>query len=51
MNSNIYIPGLKDCLVTKVEEYSEKICLFVEMKIAPHSCPSCKNKTNKAHDY
>ena len=51
MNSNIIIPGLKDCLVTKIEENGEKVLIHLEMERISHTCPECKNKTNKVHDY
>lgn len=51
MNSNINIPGLKGCLVTKIEERGENVLLHVEMERKPHTCPQCKKKTDKVHDY
>lgn len=45
------IPGLKDVLVTKVEEVGEKIQIHVEIERKFHRCPSCGNRTKQVHDY
>ncbi len=51
MNFNMSIPGLKDVLVTKVEEVGEFIRIDVEMERKLHSCPECGGQTNRIHDY
>lgn len=51
MDFTMNIPGLKDCLVTKVEERNELMEIYVEMERKIHTCPSCGEKTNRIHDY
>ncbi|MBE3568734.1 MAG: ISL3 family transposase [Bacillales bacterium] len=51
MNFIMNIPGLKDCIVTKVEERSGEVLIYVEMERKSHRCPKCGQKTNRVHDY
>lgn len=51
MKSIMNIPGLKDVLVTKVEEIEGKYALFIEMPKRSHVCPACQSITSKVHDY
>ncbi|WP_188392717.1 transposase family protein, partial [Compostibacillus humi] len=51
MNNTIKIPGLEDVIITKVEEFEDRIAIFVEMKVQTHRCPKCGEKTRKIHDY
>jgi transposase len=51
MNNIMNIPGLKDALVSKIEEIGGIIRLYVEMERKPHQCPSCSSYTNRVHDY
>lgn len=51
MNNTIKIPGLEDVIITKVEEFEDRIAIFVEMKVQTHICPKCGKKTRKIHDY
>ncbi|GFZ81818.1 ISL3 family transposase [Compostibacillus humi] len=51
MNNTIKIPGLEDVIITKVEEFEDRIAIFVEMKVQTHRCPKCGKKTRKIHDY
>jgi transposase len=43
--------GLKDVIITGVEQ-KEKIC-FINLKMPRklHTCPSCGNETDQIHDY
>ncbi|MFD2043410.1 transposase family protein, partial [Ornithinibacillus salinisoli] len=45
------IPGLKDCLVTKVEERDGSVEIYVEMERTTHVCPQCGEETQSIHDY
>src|SRR5690606_34615106 len=51
MNNTIKIPGLEDVIITKVEEFEDRIAIFVEMEVQTHICPKCGKKTRKIHDY
>jgi transposase len=51
MNFNMIIPGLKETVVTKVEESGEYVHIFVEMERSVHRCPGCGQRTSKIHDY
>lgn len=51
MNFIKNIPGLKDVIVTKMEEVDGYLRLHVEMERKVHRCPSCNKETNKVHDY
>ncbi|WP_075980617.1 ISL3 family transposase [Bacillus massilinigeriensis] len=51
MNNNMYFPGLKDVVVTNVEESGEVVQIHVEMELKVHLCPRCQKKTIKVHDY
>ncbi|MGB2993028.1 MAG: ISL3 family transposase [Paenisporosarcina sp.] len=51
MNFNMFLPGLEDVRVTKMEKIEDRIAFHVEMELTPHSCPSCLAITNKVHDY
>ncbi len=45
------IPGLKDCLVTKVEERDGNVEIHVEMERPPPCLPQCGEETQSIHDY
>lgn len=45
------IPGLKEAIVTKVDEAEGVMRIFVEMEPRTHRCPQCNARTNKIHDY
>ncbi|MDQ0218350.1 transposase [Peribacillus cavernae] len=51
MNSTMDIPGLKEAIVTKVDEAEGVMRIFVEMEPRTHRCPQCNARTNKIHDY
>jgi transposase len=51
MNFTMNIPGLKDCMVTKVEERFREVLIYVEMERKYHRCPKCGQITNRVHDY
>ncbi|MEK4253782.1 ISL3 family transposase [Ureibacillus sp. FSL K6-2830] len=38
-------------MVTKVEERSGEVLIYVEMERKYHRCPKCGQKTNRVHDY
>jgi len=39
LNRNIFLPGLKDVKINKVEICEHSIHLYVEMPVKPHRCP------------
>ena len=43
--------GLKDVIVTKVENIDESIHIFLDMKLETQVCPHCKHETKRVHDY
>ncbi|MFB9220991.1 hypothetical protein [Kurthia sibirica] len=45
MKSIMNIPGLKDVLVTKIEEIEGNYALFIEMPKHSHVCPACQSIT------
>ncbi len=47
----MFMPGLKDSVITKVEEFGETIRIYVEMARKVHRCPQCQERTKKVHDY
>ena len=51
MNFITNIPGLKEVLVSKVEQIEEIVRIFVEVERKPHKCPHCGNQTDRVHDY
>jgi len=51
MNHTMNFPGLKEAVITKVEEVGEVIRLYVEMERRPHHCPKCQQVTTRIHDY
>ena len=51
MNRNIFLPGLKDVKINKVEICEHSIHLYVEMPVKPHRCPRCGTEGRKIHDY
>lgn len=34
-----------------MEQVEDRICFHVEMPICTHTCPTCRKKTRKVHDY
>ncbi|PWI22069.1 ISL3 family transposase, partial [Kurthia zopfii] len=40
MKSIMNMPGLKDVLITKIEEIEGKYALYIELPKVPHTCPS-----------
>ena len=42
--------GLKDVIVTDVNEIKNTLCINVELEVREHKCPCCKEKTTKIHD-
>ncbi|MFB9220583.1 transposase [Kurthia sibirica] len=50
MKSIMTIPGLKDVLVTKVEEIEGKYALFIEVPKRSPICPACQSITSKVQD-
>ncbi|MGI6732399.1 MAG: ISL3 family transposase [Anaerovoracaceae bacterium] len=43
--------GLKDTIVTKVENIHEEVHIFIDMKLEAQACPHCKHETKRIHDY
>jgi transposase len=51
MNFTMNIPGLKDCIVTNIEERNEMVIIHIEMERVAQACPSCGERTQRIHDY
>ncbi|KYD11621.1 hypothetical protein B4135_3172 [Caldibacillus debilis] len=51
MNHNIFLPGLKDVKINKVETGEHSIHLYVEMPVKPHRRPRCGTEGRRIHDY
>ncbi|WP_179860939.1 transposase family protein [Bhargavaea cecembensis] len=51
MNSIMYLPGLKEVIITGMEEQEDRLVLHAELEDRIHTCPSCGSKTRKVHDY
>ncbi|WP_343844103.1 ISL3 family transposase, partial [Salinibacillus aidingensis] len=51
LNSNISLPGLEGFIITKSFEKDGYYQLHVELERVPHLCPSCKEVTDRVHDY
>jgi transposase len=49
MNFNMFIPGLEEVLIKKVEQVEDRMC--IQMPIRTQRCPSCQSKTGRVHDY
>jgi len=47
MNFNIFLPGLEEVQLIKMEQVEDRICF----PISTHTCPTCRKKTRKVHDY
>ncbi|WP_059351665.1 ISL3 family transposase [Bacillus coahuilensis] len=51
MNSNIVLPGFEEVIINKTEVIEGTLCLYVEMPVSKHTCPTCGKHTMKVHDY
>ncbi|OUM88568.1 transposase family protein [Parageobacillus thermoglucosidasius] len=51
MNRNIFLPGLKDVKINKVEICEHSIHFYFEMPVKPHRCPRYGTEGRKIHDY
>lgn len=51
MNFTMNIPGLKDVIITKMEQVEDRVALHVELEVQLHRCPRCQEKTRRVHDY
>lgn len=43
--------GLKDVIVTKVENVEGSVHIYLEMKLETQVCPHCRHETKRTHDY
>lgn len=43
--------GLKDAIVTKVEENESELHVHIELPRRAHTCPNCRHETSRIHDY
>ncbi|NLU52082.1 MAG: ISL3 family transposase [Clostridiaceae bacterium] len=43
--------GLKDVIVTNVDQNDNEIIIHIQIQKMPHNCPRCNSPTNKVHDY
>lgn len=50
MYFNTILPGLEDVTITKTETVEDSFHLNVELKVTPHRCPACGEKTKRVHD-
>jgi len=50
MNFNIFLPGLEEVQLTKMEQVEDQICFHAEMPISTHAYPTCKKRIRKVHD-
>ena len=51
MNFITNIPGLKEVLVSKVEQVEDTVRIYLEVERRLHKCPQCGNQTARIHDY
>jgi transposase len=54
MLNNHYIEkllGLKDIIVTKIENDPDALHIYCELPRRTHHCPQCQQRTDKVHDY
>ncbi|MEG6573983.1 hypothetical protein V6C31_05515 [Caldibacillus debilis] len=51
MNRNLFLPGLKDVKINKVEICEHSIHLYVEMPVKSHRLPRCGTEGGKIRDY
>ena len=43
--------NLEDVIITKVENFSEKVHVYLELPRTKHRCPACGALTDRVHDY
>ena len=43
--------NLEDVIITKVENFSEKVHVYLELPRTKHCCPACGALTDRVHDY
>ena len=51
MNRIMEIPGFKGVKSSKMEQLEERVILHVSMLKKEHTCPDCRKKTIRVHDY
>jgi transposase len=51
MNFTMDIPGLKEAVITKVEQLEDIVRIYLEMERKVHRCPKCDKRTRRVHDY
>lgn len=54
MSNNNYsteLIDLKDVIITKVENTTDELHVYIELPRKEHVCPECNNSTNCVHDY
>lgn len=51
MNFRIFLPGLEEVQIPKMELVEDIICFHVEMSISIHTCSICRKRTRKVHDF
>ena len=42
---------LEDVIITKVENFSEEVHVYLELPRIKHRCPACGALTDRVHDY
>ena len=48
MNRTIKIPGLKDAIIIKVEQFKDWVAIYVEMAVKAHKCLIVEKKQRKS---
>ena len=43
--------NLEDVIITKVENISEEVHIYLELPRTKHRCPACSALTDRVHDY
>lgn len=43
--------GIKDAIITKVEDLNGSIHIYFQLKREIHECPNCEDTTDAIHDY
>lgn len=43
--------NLEDVIITKVENISEEVHVYLELPRTKHRCPACGALTDRVHDY
>ena len=50
-NCTVDLLGIKDIIVTKVENFNNQIHVWLEPKLQMQECPTCRHETKRTHSY